>query len=468
MSGDKPEKVEVKSIEDILGAIESMPDNVSTDLGSGIRKMEVEELPENALDVSMWSKRVSREMAEEWLMKQDLPEIADAHTACFEPLPETVGDCKDRLRLRWYEDLIESPEFKSLHFNTCLDDELSRIAAKQLTDRFTEYRAQVEEEQGDQQGSGQSGAGQDDIESSAKRAGSIRNAIREASRDVNDSKDAAAAFGLEDGTGVTIGSRDIASAFERIRNNEILRKIAEHAGRMIRLGKGFQQRKSVHGMDDMVGVTLGNDVSRLLPSELALLDTPMEDDLLRRIVENQAMVLDYRGIESSKQGPVMVFVDESGSMDTRKRATAKGFALSMAWLARYQHRWCCLVGWSSRNQQRVLVLEPKNTRQKAGQLMDWCCSQFNGGTCPPLHLVPKLFEQTGAPEGRTDVIWVTDGDCIPDGVDKFNAWREEQKVKCWTIGIGCKAESFVPFSDVVTSVTSLNDDEPIVEELLSI
>src|SRR5262245_62472889 len=97
----------------------------------------------------------------------------------------------------------------------------------------------------------------------------------------------------------------------------------------------------------MVGVVLGGDLGRLLPHELARLVIPeLEDDVLRRLVEGQVMCREYRATEPVGKGPVIVCVDESGSMEGEKAHTAKALALALAWVARHQGRWCALVGYS--------------------------------------------------------------------------------------------------------------------------
>jgi len=78
-----------------------------------------------------------------------------------------------------------------------------------------------------------------------------------------------------------------------------------------------------------------------LPVELArLADPEFELDALRRIVERQALCREHHAIEPVGKGPIIVVLDESGSMDGEKCHTAKALALALAWIARQQRRWC--------------------------------------------------------------------------------------------------------------------------------
>jgi hypothetical protein len=59
-----------------------------------------------------------------------------------------------------------------------------------------------------------------------------------------------------------------------VRNDPVLRRIGELAGRYRRMAQSRQRRKVRHGLDDVVGVTLDGDLARVLPHELAKLVVP--------------------------------------------------------------------------------------------------------------------------------------------------------------------------------------------------
>ena len=422
-----------------------------------------------ALAVDRWGMLVSERMKAEWGgYEDDLHLIADCHTAAFEPRPQLNSVCTDPVRQKWISSLLTCSDFQALHVSTRTDEALSEIATHQLVKRFRQYESSLTDEEKEELEDGE-----DPIEAEMKRARSIRSAVNDAQQDVSDAKAAAEAFscgcGANAGSGERLSPEVIENSFAAVRNNESLREITEYAGRFTALAKSMQVKKPVHGMDDVVGVTLDGEIGRLVPSELMqLADEDLELDLLRRITEKQALCREYKGVTGLGRGPIMVMVDESASMHGDRIHAAKGFALSMGWLAQHQRRWCCLVGWSSRSEQNALVMQPG--RVHPAEVKDWCCHFFQGGTTPPLELVPQLFEQTGAPEGKTDVIWITDGNCRlrQHQVDRFNQWREEANVKVWTIGIQLDPQSFHPITDTATYVTGLNTSEPIVHELMSL
>src|SRR5439155_16101755 len=151
----------------------------------------------------------------------------------------------------------------------------------------------------------------------------------------------------------------IAALFKRVRSNPTLKRICELAGRYRRVAQSKQRLKATHGYDDLVGVTLDGEVGRLLPHELAKLAVEeFELDAMRRLAERQLMCRLYQAVEPVAKGPILVVVDESGSMAGQKVHTAKALALALAWVARQQRRWAGLVAFSGESGERLLGLPP--------------------------------------------------------------------------------------------------------------
>jgi len=176
----------------------------------------------------------------------------------------------------------------------------------------------------------------------------VGRAATEATKEVDELREAAAALGLGPDSPGRNDPRAVAALFRRVRRNPTPRRLCELAGRYRRVAQSRQRRKATHGLDDVVGVALDGDLGRLLPHELAKPAIPeFEDDTLRRLVERQVMCREYRSAEPVARGPILVSVDESGSMQGDKVHTAKALALALAWIARQQQRWCGLVAYSA-------------------------------------------------------------------------------------------------------------------------
>ena len=461
-------------------AMEALGDNaetVSPEFRFG--KTRYEEKTPHAIKVDVWDKRNAEKIVDEWGLENEVknPEvnkksiIADSHTACFDPQPVLNENCNDPVKKKWFEEVLETPEYHQLHQATSLDTEMSELASIQLYRQYQKYLTSLTPDEQEEIEEGTEGT-DEGWGPRVKRSSSAQEGVQQARQDIQEAQDAADALGCgsREGNRSELGT-GVVDAFKALRNNPRFRAISEAAGRFRVLSKSFQTKKTIHGMDDLVGVTLGDEISRLIPSELMkLTDEDMENDLLLKILDRTAMVRDYKSVKKIGRGPIMVLVDESSSMKRNDGApiiAAKGLALSLAWLARQQSRWCCLVGWASRGKSHHLVLDPSTPND---ELMDWSLKVESGGTHPPVEMIPELFDKTNAPEGKTDIIWITDGDCQVDEkiVEEFQDWRKDHKCKVWTIGIGCEAESFKPFSDQTVMVSQLSTSEPVIGEVLSI
>ena len=96
-----------------------------------------------------------------------------------------------------------------------------------------------------------------------------------------------------------------------------LRQIAAVCGRFTRIALQRQKTRVKHPPDEITSITTGSEIERLLPSEIALLADPdLEDLFYLRFAERGLMQYDLIGHEPQGQGPIIIAIDESGSMTT--------------------------------------------------------------------------------------------------------------------------------------------------------
>lgn len=397
---------------------------------------------------------------------QTTPEAAaDFFGAAFKVEPELAGACEDPRRHDFLKAMLESPEYQALHSSTCLSELSSEIAANAFAEQYGEL---VKDDEKRQQRPGRKGQDpQLAADMAALRAAG--KAVEQAAGEVEEVEEAQRAFGLGDGTGGAVDAKRIAALYRTVRHDRQLKRIVDLAGRFRRLAQAKQRQKQTHGYDDMIGVELSGDVGRLVPAELALLaDEDLGDDALRRLAERQMMSRQFRGVERVARGPVIVCVDESGSMSGSRIESAKAFALAMAWVARQQGRWCALNGWSGHGQSRTIALPPGRWDEVA--VLQWCQSFWDGGTEPPLDAMPAIYAETKASAGKTDVVIVTDGDCTiePETVARFNAWKKQSKARLITLVIGAGEGDMPKVSDEVFKTGGIDVDDAAVGRCLSI
>jgi uncharacterized protein with von Willebrand factor type A (vWA) domain len=211
----------------------------------------------------------------------------------------------------------------------------------------------------------------------------------------------------------------------------------------------------------------------LLPVELAQLADPVfEDDAMRRLVEKQSFCRQFQGIERLGRGPIVVCVDESGSMACEQRIeNAKAFALAMAWLARHQNRWCCLIGYSGGSAGTCCVLKPHFWNEL--ELLNWLDHFYGGGTTMtvcmetlPYTYWPKL----SPPKGKTDIVIITDGQVHINAIQaaRFAEWRKEQKAHVISLIINGYADDLAQVSDVCHTVRGIDLSETAVQDCLGV
>jgi hypothetical protein len=348
-----------------------------------------------ALVLDSWGRRKGEELlvSNERIkaLQLSVDAVADFHAAAFEPSPLLQANCVDALRRDFLEQLLQTPDYRALHQTTMLNGPASEIAACSFAEQFARLKEKDKEKPG---------AEKRDFQMSTLRA--VGRAVDEASKEVEELTEAVGALGMGPGAPGSNDPHAIAALYRRVRSSKTLRRICELAGRYRRVAMSRQRQKATHGLDDMVGVTLDGDLGRLLPVELAKLAVPeLELDTLRRIVERQAMCRDYRGFEPVAKGPLLVVVDESGSMHGDKVHTAKALALALAWVARHQKRWIALISYSGGTGERLLALPPGRWDEVA--LLDWLCSFIGGGSHldVPLRELPDYYRRLNAPRGKT-------------------------------------------------------------------
>lgn len=388
---------------------------------------------------------------------------SDLFGSCFEPDPRLVeGKCTDPVRFDFLKDLMQTPDYRELHESTQLNELASEIAATAFAEALAGLRKGQEEEEGPEK--------DPEIEC-LKAAG---RALKEAKEEVEVLEQAQEACGMGSGqAGGKMNLQRAAELFKKVRNSSLLRKVCELAGRFRRVARSKQRQKTTHGLDDMVGVELSGEISRMLPQELGKLGVEeLELDLLRRMVEKQVLSREYRGIEPVARGPILVVVDESGSMYEEKIELAKAFALTMAWVARAQRRWCGLVGFSGATEGNLLALPPGKWQEL--EVLDWVEHFYGGGTDMdiPLKEIPgRYYQEMGCPKGRTDLIIITDAIChIPEAMEQsFNKWRKETPCKVYSFILGeYEPGELVKVSDEVYPIRSLDPESEEVGRVLGI
>lgn len=222
---------------------------------------------------------------------------------------------------------------------------------------------------------------------------------------------------------------------ERLRTGR-LAEWAELIGRFRQMADGERARKVENATGELVGVTLGDDLSRVIPSELANLGLPaLRAVFAARYAARELMLYDSQGEQSTGQGAVIACVDTSHSMyeagpgGVTREAWAKTCALALLDQARHAGRDFVGILFSAADKLQVFRF-PADRPAGIAQVLDFAETFLGGGTSyqRPLSAAGELLEAefNDTTRARGDIVMLTDDDC---GVTEtwMRGWNEAKR-----------------------------------------
>lgn len=207
---------------------------------------------------------------------------------------------------------------------------------------------------------------------------------------------------------------------ERLRTSR-LAAWAELIGRFRQMAGGERARKVENATGELVGVTLGNDLSRVIPSELANLGLPaLRAVFAARYAAGELMLYDSQGEQTTGRGAIIACVDTSHSMyeagpgGITREAWAKACALALLDQARHAGRDFVGILFSAADRLKVFRF-PADRPADVAQVLDFAETFLGGGTSyqRPLSAAGALLEEefNDAARMRGDIVMLTDDDC---------------------------------------------------------
>ena len=234
-----------------------------------------------------------------------------------------------------------------------------------------------------------------------------------------------------------------------------LRSVLRKAGKLVRLAERAEATRDPHAKSVVVGVEQGADLPRVMPAALAGLGHPVLRLLVYKGLADRTLP-QYRleGKTPPGKGPIVVLVDESGSMKGAGEQWAHAATLACLQLAAKEQREVAVVmfnhgissAWVALPNGTVATLpttSPKDaTPRPWGKRVDLalalCTRGSRGGTDfgAPLAWGMDYLE---ARNPRADLIFITDGeaDASPATMERLGKAREAGlRVYGLTIGGG--------------------------------
>jgi uncharacterized protein with von Willebrand factor type A (vWA) domain len=198
-------------------------------------------------------------------------------------------------------------------------------------------------------------------------------------------------------------------------------------------GEGQRRNKVPRKALEMDGIEHGDDINRMLPSELALLCHPILKTLwhakrAERLLllyrhqgkrgqgQNDEGALERKGSLNEQgrkdksglgRGPIIICLDTSGSMHGEPEYIAKATVLEALKIAHREQRPCHLFAFSGPQQSTCHQLDLR--RGGLIELLKFLQFSFHGGTDLPQALKLALEKQTEQGWEKADILLVTDG-----------------------------------------------------------
>lgn len=221
-------------------------------------------------------------------------------------------------------------------------------------------------------------------------------------------------------------------------------EVAQLAGRMHGAMSSLIRSREAKLPHEVTGAERGGQVDRLLPAQQAKLNVPeLADAEAMRVLRRDADVRKMVGRVTGPRGPLVLMLDESGSMHdeagrTGRNTWAKAAALALARIALAEGRAVRCVHFSG----ATSVHEVKDQ----ASLLDMCASFLGGGTA----FVPALraaHKEACDLKCDADVVAITDGErCQSEDheLGKVLDQMDKAGVELITVGIGRELDPSFP------------------------
>ena len=379
-------------------------------------------------------------------------EVVDAIGSDFETLREQVsGD----------------PDFAALAASRILAE-----IAPRLADLVEDERAR--EESGGRKPEGGRPTGLPGAEDRLRSA--LRRAVGKASDEVAEGRSAFA--GIAPGLEAAPAAHEQADTrrmllAERLRSDARLREIVRRAGRIQRIAARPDAQRRTDGREEIVDVERGGDLARLLPAELARLAHPKLRLLaLRGVVERTAMQYRMVGTEPEGRGPIVLLLDESGSMNARHgdpHAWARAVGIATLAAGAKQKREITVVGFNggitsvyrlrkNGTAARLSTRSPEQVEAEIGGIAEVvlavASTGASGGTS--FDTVLRYALASGVRSARADLVFVTDDECSvsPEILAEIEASRKASGLRVYglTVNGGKVAGAAAAICDEVASL----------------
>ncbi len=299
----------------------------------------------------------------------------------------------------------------------------------------------------------------------------VRQAAQNAQSKAEEMQDCVSTWGSNAGTGESGGSvQDKINLAKQVAQFPKLQKLAKLAGRMKMIAAEKQRQKTDKARSEVNDIEMGNDLSRLLPSELMKLGNDQTTLLFQKsYLERSLLQYKLSGKEAANKGPIVVCIDNSSSMGGERELWSKSIAMALGTIAKQQKRSFKVVHFSAKV-ERVDNF-PKGKPFNSENFMNSMIFFSGGGT----NFIPPLREALASIKEekdfkKADVIFITDDCCsIEQGfIQEFNQAKKKYDFSCYGIVIGGSTANLSKVADPCLSIDNLASDGDVLDSVFKI
>lgn len=226
---------------------------------------------------------------------------------------------------------------------------------------------------------------------------------------------------------------DLINLYDRLlEDEEELRKLADLLGSLREAELEMEEEhyekvlefkewvKDPNLRSEIVGVSYGNDLNNVLPSEVALFGDKSEWQFLKRFADEQLQVNHYQdrvlqsssrvyresfqSVKKKEKGPFIVCVDTSGSMEGEPERIAKVLCFAILKMAAADERRAFLINFSS----GIHTIDLYNLVDSINEVAAFLQKSFHGGTDISLALNESLQQLETHGYRDADVLVISD------------------------------------------------------------
>lgn len=450
---------------------------------------------ENIISRSGEAARVEETYKKEYPLISNLQTdlLASLYKGSAELVPQNEMAYSHQLNWSIISNAMESPEYRSLHVRTKRDEDAALLASLIMADKilvnvdketmnaFKELEeiekelayykelANLAQEVGDKKNENEfkerlkhteekmnqykEKINLDGVQSAVLDV--VNRAAAEAKRELQGIDSISVSYGLHEGDGARMSASARFELAKQINNKYNLRMISDWLGRLRRIARSVKKKEKVP--EEVVSVVAGKDLPRVLPSEYALLNTPLQDLFYQRYAEEQLLQFNMEKPAQDAKGPFIISVDTSGSMSGGRDAFAKALAIAFLEIGRKEKRDVWVTVFSGPKEHQTFHLPHQNHDPRT---VIEIAEMFYGGGTDFVGPLKEAMGIIGQREAKADLLFLSDGDgyVTEETANEFNELRRKHNSRTFGVVIGGTGTRMKLFCDKVIHHAHLGDD----------